>query len=243
MGIALTATASADTPSLKENLSEALYTETVLREPGTAVGMFAKIVESYRNAGSPAEMSEDAAVALFRLAEIRDRDGAGNEAPMRLALEQSLRSEGFKVASAADGEAGLELGCSEPFDLILLDVMMPKLDGYAVCRGLRKHGCNAPVLMLTAKGLVDDRVTGLESGADDYLTKPFSLKELLARVHALLRRFQRSEPIADPYPIGDAEIHFSKRQLLRLSQTHELSEKEIGMLKLLIEADGEPVSR
>ena len=166
-----------------------------------------------------------------------------DEAPMRLALEQSLRSEGFNVVGAADGEAGLERGCSEPFDLILLDVMMPKLDGYSVCRALRQHGCNAPVLMLTAKGLVDDRVNGLNSGADDYLTKPFSLKELLARVHALLRRFQRSEPITDPYPIGDAEIHFSKRELRRGAKTHELSEKEIGMLKLLIEADGEPVSR
>jgi DNA-binding response OmpR family regulator len=166
-----------------------------------------------------------------------------DEAPMRLALEQTLRSEGFKVMTAADGAAGLELGSSEPFDLILLDVMMPKLDGYAVCRALRKHGCNAPVLMLTAKVLVDDRVTGLESGADDYLTKPFSMRELLARVHALLRRFERSEPIADPYPIGDAEIHFSKRELRRASQTHQLSEKEIGMLKLLIEANGESVSR
>lgn len=166
-----------------------------------------------------------------------------DEAPMRLALEQSLRSEGFKVVSAADGAGGLELGCAEPFDLILLDVMMPKLDGYSVCRSLRKHGCRAPILMLTAKGQVDDRVTGLESGADDYLTKPFSLKELLARVHALLRRFQRAEPIADPYPIGDAAVHFSKRRIVRGSDSHELTEKEIGMLKLLIEAQGEPVKR
>jgi DNA-binding response OmpR family regulator len=166
-----------------------------------------------------------------------------DETPMRVALEQTLRSEGFTVASAADGEAGLELACSEPFDLILLDVMMPKLDGYAVCRGLRQHGCNAPVLMLTAKGLVDDRVTGLDSGADDYLTKPFSLKELLARVQALLRRFQRSEPIADPFPLGGGEIHFSKREFRRASRSHELTEKEIGMLKILIEANGEPVSR
>jgi DNA-binding response OmpR family regulator len=166
-----------------------------------------------------------------------------DEVPMRAALEQTLRSEGFTVASAADGEAGLERACSEPFDLILLDVMMPKLDGYAVCRSLRQHGCDAPVLMLTAKGQVDDRVTGLDSGADDYLTKPFSLKELLARVHALLRRFQRSEPVTDPFPIGDAEIHFSKRQLWRASESHELTEKEVGMLKLLIEAKGEPVSR
>ena len=166
-----------------------------------------------------------------------------DEAPMRVALEQTLRSEGFKVATAADGEAGLELASTEPFDLILLDVMMPKLDGYAVCKSLRKHGCKTPILMLTAKGQVDDRVEGLDSGADDYLTKPFSLKELLARVHALLRRFQRSEPIADPYPLGDGEIQFSNRHFQRGAEEHELTEKEIGMLRLLIEAKGEPVSR
>lgn len=97
--------------------------------------------------------------------------------------------------------------------------------------------------MLTARGQVDDRVTGLDSGADDYLTKPFSLKELLARVHALLRRFQRSEPIADPYPLGDGRIHFSKRCFQRGEESLDLTEKEIGMLKLLIEAKGEPVSR
>jgi DNA-binding response OmpR family regulator len=166
-----------------------------------------------------------------------------DEAPMRAALEQTLRSEGFKVASAADGEAGLELALAEPFDLILLDVMMPKLDGFAVCQSLRQYGSKVPILMLTAKGQVDDRVTGLESGADDYLTKPFSLKELLARVHALLRRFQRSEPIADPYPLGDGQIQFSKRRFQRGGEEHDLTEKEVGMLKLLIEAEGEPVSR
>lgn len=166
-----------------------------------------------------------------------------DEAPMRVALEQTLRSEGFKVASAADGEAGLELALAEPFDLILLDVMMPKLDGFAVCQSLRQHGSKVPILMLTARGQVDDRVTGLDSGADDYLTKPFSLRELLARVHALLRRFERSEPITDPYPLGDGQIQFSKRLFQRAGEAHELTEKEVGMLKLLIESKGEPVSR
>ena len=166
-----------------------------------------------------------------------------DEASMRVTLEQTLRSEGFTVTTAEDGETGLELGCSESFDLIVLDVMMPILDGYTVCRRLREEGCNVPVLMLTAKGMVDDRVTGLESGADDYLTKPFSLRELLARIHALLRRFQRSEPIADPYPIGSATIYFSKREIRRGEENHDLTEKEAGMLKLLINANGEPVSR
>lgn len=166
-----------------------------------------------------------------------------DEESMRSALRESLRSEDFTVVTAADGEAGLELASSEQFDLILLDVMMPKLDGFAVCSSLRQRGCKTPILMLTAKGRVDDRITGLNSGADDYLTKPFNLRELLARVHALLRRFQHSEPIADPYAIGEAMVHFSKRQLCRGSETRDLTEKEIGMLKLLIEAKGEPVSR
>ncbi|MCL4105651.1 UNVERIFIED_CONTAM: hypothetical protein GTU68_023718 [Idotea baltica] len=121
--------------------------------------------------------------------------------------------------------------------------MMPILDGYTVCRRLREEGCNVPVLMLTAKGMIDDRVTGLESGADDYLTKPFSLRELLARIHALLRRFQRSEPIADPYSIGCANVYFSKREIHRGAENYDLTEKEAGMLKLLINANGEPVSR
>ena len=142
-----------------------------------------------------------------------------------------------------DDEAPMRLALGEPFDLILLDVMMPKLDGFSVCKALRQHGSMVPILMLTAKGQVDDRVTGLDSGADDYLTKPFSLKELLARVHALLRRFQRSEPIADPHPLGDGEIHFSKRRFRSEGKDRDLTEKEIGMLKLLIEAKGEPVSR
>ena len=166
-----------------------------------------------------------------------------DELAMRVALEQILRSEGFKVSIAADGEAGLELAMSESADLILLDVMMPKLDGFALCKTLRQHGNKVPILMLTAKNQVDDRVSGLNSGADDYLAKPFSMKELLARVHALLRRFQRSEPISDPYQIGTGEIHFSKRHFTRDGKTQDLTEKEIGMLKILIEAKGEPVSR
>jgi DNA-binding response OmpR family regulator len=103
-----------------------------------------------------------------------------DETPMRTALVETLSAEGYRVRGAADGISGLELACTEPFDLVLLDVMMPGLDGYAVCRELRRRGRDLPVLMLTAKALVDDRVEGLDAGADDYLVKPFSLKELLA---------------------------------------------------------------
>jgi len=166
-----------------------------------------------------------------------------DEAPMRTALVETLKAEGYRVLSAADGPAGLELACTETFDLVLLDVMMPGLDGFAVCRELRKRGRTMPVLMLTAKGQVDDRVEGLDSGADDYLVKPFSLRELLARVRALLRRKEREDAIGNEIVIGGATIDFGKRQLTRGGQCFELSEKELGMLRLLASKPGQTVSR
>lgn len=166
-----------------------------------------------------------------------------DEAPMRTALVETLKTEGYRVMSAADGPSGLELACTEPFDLLLLDVMMPGLDGFALCRELRKRGRDMPVLMLTAKGQVDDRVEGLDSGADDYLVKPFSLRELLARVRALLRRKEREAALGDEVVIGAATIDFAKRQLVRAERHHELSEKETGMLRLLAAHSGETVSR
>src|SRR3984957_11571714 len=111
-----------------------------------------------------------------------------DEPAMRLALTDILESEGYRVQTASDGEAGLEQALEQQPDVILLDVMLPKLDGFALCAELRRLEIAAPVLMLTAKGQVQDRVMGLDSGADDYLVKPFSTEELLARVRALLRR-------------------------------------------------------
>lgn len=166
-----------------------------------------------------------------------------DEAPMRTALVETLKAEGYRVLSAADGPAGLELACTEPFDLVLLDVMMPGLDGFAVCRELRKRGRAMPVLMLTAKGQIDDRVEGLDSGADDYLVKPFSLRELLARVRALLRRKEREEAVGNEIVIGGATIDFAKRLLIRGGGQFDLSEKEVGMLRLLAAQPGETVSR
>lgn len=166
-----------------------------------------------------------------------------DEAPMRTALVETLKTEGYRVVAVADGLAGLELACTEPFDLLLLDVMMPGLDGFALCRELRKRGRDMPVLMLTARGQVDDRVEGLDCGADDYLVKPFSLRELLARVRALLRRKEREATLDDEVVIGSATVDFSKRQLSRGDQRHELSEKEAGMLRLLASHSGETVSR
>lgn len=166
-----------------------------------------------------------------------------DELPMRTALVETLSAEGYRVRSAADGVSGLELACTEPFDLVLLDVMMPGLDGFAVCKELRKRGRLFPVLMLTAKGQVDDRVDGLDSGADDYLVKPFSLKELLARVRALLRRHERNETVPDLLVLGPVSVNFRKQVIVREGLEHPLSDKEAGMLRLLVAHRDETVSR
>ena len=166
-----------------------------------------------------------------------------DEAPMRTALVETLKAEGYRVQSADNGLTGLELACSESFDLFLLDVMMPSLDGFALCRELRKRGRTSPVLMLTAKGQIDDRVEGLDSGADDYLMKPFSLRELLARVRALLRRTERSSEALEQLAIGDAQVDFRKRIISRGGTNLPLTEKELGILNLLAEQTGKTVSR
>ncbi len=166
-----------------------------------------------------------------------------DEAPMRTALVETLRVEGYRVLSAADGPAGLELACTEPFDLLLLDVMMPGLDGFALCRELRKRGRDLPVLMLTAKGQIDDRVAGLDSGADDYLVKPFSLRELLARVRALLRRAEREATVGDTLAIGAATVDFPKRTIALNGMSLPISEKEAGMLRLLAAHPDETITR
>ena len=166
-----------------------------------------------------------------------------DETPMRVALVQTLSTEGYRVRSANNGIAGLEIASEEDFDLVLLDVMMPGLDGYAVCRALRERGKSMPVMMLTAKAMVDDRVEGLDSGADDYLAKPFSLRELLARVRALLRRRERSVDLPDQLVIGDATIDFARQSVTREGRESTLSPKEIGILRLLAGRRGEVVSR
>src|SRR5688572_17434206 len=115
-----------------------------------------------------------------------------DELPMRTALHDCLAGQGYRVLLAADGEAGLAKALAEKPDLLLLDIMMPRLDAFALCADLRRRGRSLPVLMLTAEGRVEDRVRGLDCGADDFLCKPFSREELLARVRALLRRSHSS---------------------------------------------------
>ena len=129
-----------------------------------------------------------------------------DELPMRTALQDCLQAEGYRVLTAADGQSGLERALHEKPDLILLDIMMPRLDGYALCAELRRLSNPVPILMLTAKGQVEDRVTGLDAGADDYLIKPFSTEELLARVRALLRRLQRQTKALSLLTLGEVRL-------------------------------------
>ena len=166
-----------------------------------------------------------------------------DETPMRTALADVLEGEGYRPITAADGESGLQRAIKEKPDLILLDIMMPKLDGFEVCAELRRLGHATPVLMLTAKGQVEDRVAGLDVGADDYLVKPFSTEELLARVRALLRRTQRPGKTVTKLQLGDVEIDLARQTAVRGRKQIHLTAKEFSMLRLLAEAEGEPVSR
>lgn len=166
-----------------------------------------------------------------------------DERAMRLALEDCLRAEGHRLLSAADGETGLARALQEKPDLILLDLMLPRLDGFAVCAELRRLGRTMPILMLTAKGQVRDRVTGLDAGADDYLVKPFSTDELLARVRALLRRTQRTTRTLRELTLGRVRLDFVRQRAWRGRRELHLTAKEFAMLRLLAEAEGAPVTR
>ena len=166
-----------------------------------------------------------------------------DELPMRTALQDCLEGEGYRALTAADGESGLQQALDEKPDLILLDVMMPRLDGYAVVAGLRRLGNAVPILMLTAKGQIEDRVAGLDCGADDYLVKPFSTDELLARVRAILRRAQRQNKLGDALVLGDVRIDFVQQRTWRKKRPLHLTAKEFAMVRLMFESAGEPVSR
>ena len=163
---------------------------------------------------------------------------------MRSVLTELLALEGqHRVILASQGTEGFERVLSEQPDLLLLDVMMPGIDGFTLAQELRRRGFAMPILMLTAKGRVEDRVRGLDSGADDYLIKPFSGDELLARVRALLRRFQRDAVTPTRLQLGDVEIDFTQMKARRGGQLLHLTAKEFGLLRLLAETPGVPVSR
>lgn len=162
---------------------------------------------------------------------------------MRIALVKTLEAEGYRVISAVDEPSGMESALTEKVDLIFLDVMLPGLDGYALYRELRRRGQEIPVLMLTARGQVQDRVEGLDCGADDYLVKPFSMKELLARVRALLRRQSRGRAVPDELLLGGLRFDFRKQEATREEESVEFTTREWDMPKLLVSAKEEPISR
>ncbi len=167
-----------------------------------------------------------------------------DEPGLLLSLTDRLESEGYKVATAADGEAGLARALASPVDLILLDVMLPKKNGFDVCRDLRREGVETPILMLTARGEVIDKVLGLKLGADDYLTKPFDMMELLARVEVLLRRSRAIAVAASGrYAFGDVTVDFRRAQITRGGELVELSALEYKLLRYFIEQRGELLSR
>jgi DNA-binding response OmpR family regulator len=166
-----------------------------------------------------------------------------DEAPMRRALTDLLAAEGYRVLAAVDGENGLQRALAEKPDLILLDIMMPKLDGFALCAELRRMANPVPVVMLTAKGQIEDRVSGLDVGADDYLVKPFSTDELLARVRALLRRVERVSRGPLKLKLGEVEIDLARQTAVSGKKPIPLTAKEFAMLRLMAEAAGEPVTR
>lgn len=167
-----------------------------------------------------------------------------DEAGLVLTLSDRLTSEGYTVSSQRDGDSGLKRAAEEAFDLIILDVMLPKMNGFDVCRDLRQFGVQTPVLMLTARGQLVDKVVGLKLGADDYLTKPFEMIELLARVEALMRRAPAPAlTSAEVFQFGANRIDFRRAEVERDGQQIDLSAKEFQLLRYFVEHRQAAISR
>jgi two-component system alkaline phosphatase synthesis response regulator PhoP len=164
-----------------------------------------------------------------------------DDSGIALGVKNDLALEGHDVEVAKDGLTGLERARGGEFDLILLDIMLPKKDGYAVCRELRHAGNRTPVLMLTAKALEAEKVLGLELGADDYVTKPFSALELRARVHAMLRRGAPTAP--DIFRFGDVEVDFGRGEVRRGGKAVETTRLEFKLLTTFVRRQGRIVTR
>jgi DNA-binding response OmpR family regulator len=160
-----------------------------------------------------------------------------------LALRDGLQSEGYAAEVATDGSAGLRAAMEKEFDLIILDVMLPRQSGFDVCKQLRAAGNRAPIIMLTARSMEVEKVQGLNLGADDYITKPFSLMELFARVKAVLRRTAREIEAIERYQFGDVALDFGKFEASKNGTPLDLSAREFRILKHLIEHRGQVVSR
>lgn len=156
-------------------------------------------------------------------------------------IAKGLREQAYAVDVAGDGDAALYQASINDYDLIVLDVLLPHRDGFEVCRELRARGDATPVLMVTARAAVDDRITGFDAGADDYLTKPFSFRELVARIRALLRRESQLRP--DTYQIEDLIVDSATHRVSRASRSIELTAKEYALLEYLVRHAGQLVSR
>jgi len=166
-----------------------------------------------------------------------------DEPDMILGLKDNFEFEGYEVITAADGTAGLERARANKPDLVILDIMLPKLSGLEVCKTLRGEGFENPIIMLTARGQEIDKVVGLELGADDYVTKPFSIRELLARVRAILRRTEGKKKRLERYRFADVDLDFEVYRAKKGEEPLDLSPREFELLRYLIERRGETVSR
>jgi DNA-binding response OmpR family regulator len=164
-----------------------------------------------------------------------------DEPDIVLSLQEDLRRQGYETEVAIDGEQAVQRGREPRFDLILLDVMLPKIDGFDVCRELRRAGIRTPIILLTARSQEAEKEIGLDSGADDYVTKPFSLRELRARLRAHLRRAEPKEPRA--YCFGDCEVDFDRAELRRHGARVELTAHELRLLEVFIRNRGRMLSR
>ena len=166
-----------------------------------------------------------------------------DEPGLVITLTDRLKSEGYVVASASDGPSGFERATREPWDVILLDVMLPGANGFDVCRDVRQRGVTTPIIMLTARGQVVDKVLGLKLGADDYMTKPFDMMELTARIEVQLRRRTAAAAGTTAYTFGGISVDFRKAEVTRNGQPLDFSAREFLLLKYFIEHRGATLSR
>jgi DNA-binding response OmpR family regulator len=158
-------------------------------------------------------------------------------------LKDNLTFEGYQVHTSTDGQVGLKLALENHIDLLLLDIMLPGMNGYEICRRLKKEKPQLPIIMITARGSEMDTVAGLDIGADDYISKPFGIPELLARVRAVLRRSSTDEQDIETYSFGNISLDFKKFQATINNEQTELSSKEFAIMKYLIEHEQEVIHR
>ncbi len=166
-----------------------------------------------------------------------------DDAAILRGLKDNLEAESYEVLTATDGQAAYQMICDDDPDLVILDLMLPKLSGYEVCRKIRDEGLDLPVVMLTARGEEADRVLGLDLGADDYVTKPFSIRELLARIRALLRRVNTKEVQLNKLRFDDVVVDFKRYEAHKGGDKLKMTRKEFGTLRLLAQRAGEVVTR